>query len=63
LNLVGVLFTPRGYFNITGGGTYKGSAAQFWTDQLGVDGSANLGLSPYEGFALPSFGPDISLIR
>jgi hypothetical protein len=63
LNVVGIFFTPRAYFNFTGGGSYSGSAAQFWTDQLNVNGGANLGLSPYESFSLPNFGPDIGLIR
>ncbi len=63
LNVVGIFFTPRAYFNFTGGGGYSGSAAQFWTDQLNVNGGANLGLSPFESFSLPNFGPDIGLIR
>ncbi|MDP9181591.1 MAG: Tad domain-containing protein [Actinomycetota bacterium] len=63
LSVVGIFFTPRAYFNFTGGGGYSGSAAQFWTDQLNVNGGANLGLSPYESFSLPNFGPDIGLIR
>lgn len=63
LNVVGIFFTPRAYFNFTGGGGYTGSAAQFWTDQLNVNGGANLGLSPFESFSLPNFGPDIGLIR
>jgi hypothetical protein len=63
LNVVGIFFTPRAYFNFTGGGGYTGSAAQFWSDKLNVNGGANLGLSPYESFSLPSFGPDIGLIR
>jgi hypothetical protein len=63
LNVVGIFFTPRAYFNLTGGGGYTGSAAQFWTDKLNVNGGANLGLSPFESFSIPSFGPDILLIR
>jgi hypothetical protein len=30
LNVVGVFFTPRGYFNFTGGGSYAAASAQFW---------------------------------
>jgi hypothetical protein len=63
LNVVGIFFTPRAYFNLTGGGGYTGSAAQFWSDKLNVNGGANLGLSPFESFSLPNFGPDIALIR
>ena len=63
LNVVGIFFTPRAYFNLTGGGAYTGSAAQFWADQLNVNGGANLGLAPFESFSLPNFGPDIGLIR
>jgi hypothetical protein len=63
LNVVGVFFTPLAYFNFTGGGGYAGSAAQFWSDKLNVNGGANLGLSPYKSFSLPISGPDVSLIR
>jgi hypothetical protein len=63
LNVVGVFFTPRAYFNFTGGGGYTGAAAQFWSDKLNVNGSANLGLSPFEAFVIKRFGPDLVLIR
>ena len=63
LNVVGVFFTPAAYFNLTGGGGYTGAAAQFWADQLNVNGGANLGLSPFESFSIQSFGPRIVLIR
>jgi hypothetical protein len=63
LNVVGVFFTPLSYFNLTGGGGYTGSAAQFWADFLNVNGGANLGLSPYEAFSVDSFGPDSGLSR
>jgi hypothetical protein len=63
LNVVGVFFTPRAYFNFTGGGGYTGAAAQFWSDQLNVNGGANLGLSPFESFVIERNSPDIVLIR
>jgi hypothetical protein len=63
LNVVGIFFTPTSYFNLTGGGGYTGAAAQFWADQLNVNGGANLGLSPFEAFSLGGFGPRIVLIR
>jgi hypothetical protein len=63
LSVVGVFFTPTAYFNLTGGGGYTGAAAQFWADQLNVNGGANLGLSPFESFSIQSFGPRIVLIR
>jgi len=54
LNVVGVFFTPRSYFNFTGGGAYAAASAQFWTDQLNVNGGAVLGLIPDAKFAIES---------
>lgn len=63
LNVVGVFFTPRAYFNFTGGGTYTAAAAQFWADILNVNGSAFLGLRPDARFAIATPTPIVRLIR
>lgn len=63
LNVVGVFFTPRAFFNLTGGGTFKAAAAQFWADILDVNGGARLALSPYQKFGIPQDAPLVTLIR
>lgn len=63
LNVVGVFFTPRGYFNFTGGGAYAAAAAQFWADKLNVNGGAVLGLIPDAKFAIESPQGRTGLIR
>lgn len=63
LNVVGVFFTPKGYFNFTGGGTYTAAAAQFWADKLNANGGAVVGLAPDARFAIPSSSARESLIR
>lgn len=63
LNVVGVFFTPRSAFKFTGGGSYGAAAAQFWSAYLAVAGGAQLGISPYEKFSVPSNGPNVVLIR
>ncbi len=63
LNVVGVFFTPRAYFNFTGGGTYTAAFAQFWADSLNVNGGAFLGLAPDARTAIESPTGPSSLIR
>lgn len=63
LKVIGVFFTPRAYFNFTGGGSYTAAAAQFWADQLNVNGSASLGLVPEAKFAVEAPLGAVSLIR
>ena len=61
--VVGVFFTPRGYFNFTGGGSYTATAAQFWTDQMNVNGGASVGLIPDSKFAVEAPIGAVGLIR
>jgi hypothetical protein len=63
LNVIGVFFTPRGYFNFTGGGAYAAAAAQFWADKLNVNGGASLGLIPDTKFAVEAPLGQVNLIR
>ena len=63
LSVVGVFFTPRGYFNFTGGGAYAAASAQFWADQLNVNGGASLGLRPDSKFAVEAPLGSVALIR
>lgn len=63
LDVVGVFFTPRAYFNFTGGGTYTGASAQFWADVLNVNGGANLGLRPDARFSIANPTSRVQLIR
>jgi hypothetical protein len=63
LAVIGVFFTPRGYFNFTGGGSYTAAAAQFWADQLNVNGGANLGLVPESKFSVEAPLGAVNLIR
>ena len=63
LNVVGVFFTPRAYFNFTGGSSYTAASAQFWADMLNVDGGAFLGLMPDARTAIESPAGAVSLIR
>jgi hypothetical protein len=63
LNVVGVFFTPRAYFDFAGGGSYTAAAAQFWADKLDVNGGAVVGLVPDAKFAVESPLGRIGLIR
>jgi hypothetical protein len=63
LNVVGVFFTPKAYFNFTGGGSYRAAFAQFWSDSLNVNGGAFLGLAPDARTAIESPTGAIRLIR
>jgi hypothetical protein len=46
LNVVGVVFTPRAFLNLSGGGSYTAAAAQFWTRVLDISGNVPFVLSP-----------------
>ena len=63
LNVVGVFFTPRAYFDFAGGSAYTAASAQFWADRLRVTGGAFLGLSPDARTAIESPAGAVSLIR
>lgn len=63
INVVGVFFTPKAYFNFTGGGSYRAAFAQFWADSLNVNGSAFLGLAPDARVGIPKPTGAIRLIR
>ncbi len=63
LNVVGVFFTPRAYFDFSGGGAYAAASAQFWADKLNLNGGARLGLSPDARFAFETPTSRLLLIR
>lgn len=63
LNVVGVFFTPKAYFNFTGGSCYTAAAAQFWARQVNVNGSSCLLLSPDDALAGKTPETGVSLIR
>ena len=63
LNVVGVFFTPRAYFNFTGGGTYTAASAQFWADSLNVNGLAFVGLRPDARFSIATPTSRVQLVR
>lgn len=63
LNVVGVFFTPRAYFDFSGGGAYASASAQFWADKLNINGGAKLGLSPDARFSFRTPTSRLALIR
>ncbi len=63
LAMVGVFFSPRAYTNLTGGAGYRAASAQFWADQLNINGGAFLGLSPDARTSIEIDTSRVSLIR
>ncbi len=63
LSVVGVFFTPRAYFDFSGGGAYTAAAAQFWADIVNVNGGAFLGLRPDARLSLATPTSRVQLVR